>query len=188
MTLDPTPDHPSLPRLFIDELRDLYHAERQLVRILPAIGQAASSICLQAVLDMHLEETRGHVTRLERVFDMLERPARPRASVGMAGLVAQAANLIHAEPRSSALDAAIIACSQRIDHYEIAAYRSLIGWARLLGQADIAVLLAETLAEEKASDGRLGDLASASTGAASGEAAGLRQGATGAAWATAAAN
>ena len=151
----------TLQTLLVDELRDIYHAERQLVRALPKLARAASSPELRDALESHLAETEGHVTRLEQAFDMLDETARARACAGMLGIVEEGSDLIKEKARGSTLDAGIIAGAQRAEHYEIAAYGSIMAWARALGHGNIAELLSSTLEEEKAADARLSELAEA---------------------------
>lgn len=151
----------TLQTLLVDELRDIYHAERQLVRALPKLAKAASSPELRDALESHLAETEGHVTRLEQAFDMLDETAKTKACAGMLGIVEEGSDLIKEKAKGSALDAGIIAGAQRAEHYEIAAYGSIMAWARALGHGNIAELLSSTLEEEKAADARLSELAEA---------------------------
>lgn len=151
----------TLQTLLVDELRDIYHAERQLVRALPKLAKAASSAELRDALESHLAETEGHVTRLEQAFDMLDETAKTRTCAGMLGIVEEGSDLIKERAKGSALDAGIIAGAQRAEHYEIAAYGSIMAWARALGHGNVAELLSSTLEEEKAADARLSELAEA---------------------------
>ena len=151
----------TLQTLLVDELRDIYHAERQLVRALPKLAKAASSAELRDALESHLAETEGHVTRLEQAFDMLDETAKTKACAGMLGIVEEGSDLIKEKAKGSALDAGIIAGAQRAEHYEIAAYGSIMAWARALGHGNVAELLSSTLEEEKAADARLSELAEA---------------------------
>jgi ferritin-like metal-binding protein YciE len=151
----------TLQTLLVDELRDIYHAERQLVRALPKLARAASSAELRDALESHLAETEGHVTRLEQAFDMLDETAKTRTCAGMLGIVEEGSDLIKERAKGSALDAGIIAGAQRAEHYEIAAYGSIMAWARALGYGNVAELLSSTLEEEKAADARLSELAEA---------------------------
>ena len=150
----------TLQTLLVDELRDIYHAERQLVRALPKLAKAASSPELREALESHLTETEGHVARLEQAFDMLDETAKSKTCAGMVGIVEEGSDLIK-KGKGSALDAGIIAGAQRAEHYEIAAYGSVMAWAKALGHEDIAELLSSTLEEEKAADAKLSELAEA---------------------------
>lgn len=151
----------TLQTLFVDELRDIYHAERQLVRALPKLAKAASSPELREALESHLTETEGHVTRLEQAFDMLDETAKTKTCAGMLGIVEEGSDLIKEKTKGSALDAGIIAGAQRAEHYEIAAYGSVMAWARALGHGNVVELLSSTLEEEKAADAKLSELAEA---------------------------
>jgi ferritin-like metal-binding protein YciE len=150
----------TLQTLLVDELRDIYHAERQLVRALPRLAKAASSPELREALESHLAETEEHVSRLEQAFDMLDETAKSKTCPGMLGIVEEGSEMIK-KPKGSALDAGIIAGAQRAEHYEIAAYGSVMAWARALGHSNVAELLSSTLEEEKAADSRLSELAEA---------------------------
>jgi ferritin-like metal-binding protein YciE len=145
--------------LLIDELRDLYHAEKQLVKALPKMSKAAKSTKLQQAFEHHLEETRGHVERLETVFERLEVPARAKRCEAMAGLVEEAQEMVDEIKTPEVLDAALIAAAQKVEHYEIASYGSVHALAEASGQSEVAKLLNETLEEEKAADQKLNQIA-----------------------------
>lgn len=149
----------TLETLFVDELRDIYHAERQLVRALPKLAKAATSADLRQALESHLAETEEHVSRVEQAFELLEESARPKTCAGMLGIVEEGSDLIKEQDKGAALDAGIIAGAQRAEHYEIAAYGTLMAWAKALGHDDIAQLLSASLEEEKAADQKLTELA-----------------------------
>lgn len=144
---------------FIEELRDTYDAEKQLVKALPRMAKAASSADLQTAFETHLEETRGHIDRLERVFESLEEKARGKHCEGMAGIVEEGKSMMGEEFDDATMDAALIAAAQRVEHYEMAAYGTLVAWARAMGHTEAADLLQETLEEEKATDEKLTTLA-----------------------------
>lgn len=146
-------------KLFIDELRDAYHAEKQLVKALPKMAKAASSPDLKAALENHLGETEEHVARIERAFELLDETVKAKPCAGMQGIIEEGSDVIKEEDKGPALDAAIIASGQRAEHYEMAAYGSLIAWAKAMGHDDVAELLQETLDEEKAADATLTELA-----------------------------
>jgi ferritin-like metal-binding protein YciE len=151
----------TLRSLLIDELRDVYHAERQLVKALPRLAKAATSDELRQAIESHLGETEEQVSRLEQAFELLNEPAKAKPCKGMQGIVEEAADLIREEDKGAALDAALIAGAQRAEHYEIAAYGTLKAWAEALGESEVAELLSATLDEEKAADEKLSALAEA---------------------------
>ena len=149
----------TLRKLFIDELRDAYHAEKQLITALPKMAKAATAANLRSAIENHLEETEEHVHRLEQAFDLIGEPVKGKACAGMAGIIEEGSEVIRDEDKGAALDAAIIASGQRAEHYEMAAYGTLVAWARAMGHDDAADLLQETLDEEKAADEKLNTLA-----------------------------
>jgi ferritin-like metal-binding protein YciE len=151
----------TLRSLFIDELRDVHHAERQLVKALPKLAKAATSPELRAAIESHLGETEEQVNRLEQAFELLEESGKPKPCAGMQGIVEEGSDLIEEEDKGAALDAGIIASAQRAEHYEMAAYGTLISWAKALGEDEVAKLLQKTLDEEKAADKKLTALAEA---------------------------
>jgi ferritin-like metal-binding protein YciE len=144
---------------FIDEIRDAYDAEKQLIKALPKMAKAATSPELRAAFESHLEETRGHVTRLEKAFESLEEKAQGKHCDGIEGIIEEAAAAMEEDFDEMAMDAVLIASAQRAEHYEIAAYGTLVAWARAMGHAEAAELLEETLNEEKAADEKLTALA-----------------------------
>lgn len=145
----------------VDEVRDLYNAEKQLIKALPKMAKAASSDELRAALESHLEETQGQVTRLERVFELLDEKPRGKHCAGMAGIIEEGAETLEEDLDGAVLDASIIAAGQRAEHYEIAAYGTVIAWAEALELSEVAEALTETLDEEKAADETLSVLAEA---------------------------
>jgi len=151
----------TLRRLFTDELRDIYHAERQLVKALPKLAKASTSPDLREALESHLQETEEHVSRLEQAFDLIDETAKTKACAGMLGIVEEGSELIKELDKGAARDAGIIAGAQRAEHYEIAVYGTLMSWAKALGHDDVAELLSSTLEEEKAADEKLSELAEA---------------------------
>lgn len=149
----------SLNNLLLHELRDLYSAETQLTDALPQMAQAASHDDLKAAFNEHLEETRGHVDRLERVFDQLgERPEGVHCEA-MEGLIEEGEELIQEGGEDNVKDAALIAAAQRVEHYEIAGYGVARNYARQLDLSEVSDLVDETLGEEKAADKKLNKLA-----------------------------
>jgi ferritin-like metal-binding protein YciE len=149
-----------LKELYIEELKDLYSAENQLVKALPKMAKAASSEELKAGFQEHLEQTQGHVQRLEEIFKDLGESPRGKKCVGMEGLVAEGSEVMKEDFEINVKDAALIGAAQRVEHYEIAAYGTVRELAEVLGQSDHASLLQETLDEEKETDEKLTELAS----------------------------
>jgi ferritin-like metal-binding protein YciE len=149
----------TLHEAFIEELRDTYDAERQLVKALPKLAKASSSPGLRAAFESHLEETRGHVDRLEEVFASLEEKVRGKHCEGIAGIIEEGKSIMEEEFDDATMDACLIAAGQRSEHYEIAAYGTLVAWARAMGHQEAADLLERTLEEEKAADQKLSSLA-----------------------------
>ena len=149
----------SLHSLFLDELKDVYHAEKQLVRALPRLAKAASDPKLQQAFTNHLKETQGQVQRLERVFGELGQTPRAKKCEGMAGLVEEGKKILEEDGDPAVIDAALIAAAQRVEHYEIAAYGCLKTYAQLLGLTAAARLLEQNLREEEAADEKLSALA-----------------------------
>ena len=144
---------------FIDELRDTYDAERQLTKALPRLAKAATSPELRSAFEAHLEETQGHIERLEQVFESLDERARGKHCDGIAGIIEEGKSIMEEDLDGSAMDACLIAAGQRAEHYEMAAYGTLVAWAEAMGHTEAASLLQETLEEEKAADEKLSSLA-----------------------------
>jgi len=145
----------NLRETFLEELADLYDAEKQIIKALPKMAKAAEHEDLRRAFEMHLEETEGHVERLERVFEVFGQQARGKKCKGMKGLLEEGEEHIKEESG----DAGLICAAQKVEHYEIAAYGSLHSWAKLMGEEDAAELLEETLEEEKATDEKLTETA-----------------------------
>jgi ferritin-like metal-binding protein YciE len=149
----------TLREALINEVKDLYHAEKQLVRALPKLSKGAANSELRNALDAHLEQTEEHVNRLEQVFEHLDERIRAKTCPGMAGIVEEGSEILEEEFEDDVMDAAIIAAAQRAEHYEIAAYGTAAAWAEALGLSEVADLLGQTLEEEKAADEKLTALA-----------------------------
>jgi len=149
----------SLQEKLLDEMRDLYHAEKQLIKALPKMAKASTHEDLREAFESHLGETREHVTRLEEVFAAMGEKVRAKPCPGMAGIIEEGSELLKKEEAGAVLDAALIASAQRAEHYEIGAYGTCAAWARLLGHDDVVSLLEQTLEEEKAADKKLTALA-----------------------------
>ncbi|HEY7285378.1 MAG TPA: ferritin-like domain-containing protein [Vicinamibacterales bacterium] len=149
----------TLHAVFVDELRDMYDAEKQLTRALPKLAKAAASSSLRAAFEAHLEETKGHVDRLEQVFKGLDEKVSGKHCDGIAGIIEEGKSTMEEDLDESTMDACLIAGGQRAEHYEIAVYGTLIAWARGMGHKQAADLLEENLDEEKAADEKLTALA-----------------------------
>lgn len=149
----------SFHELFLDELRDIYNAEKQLTKALPKMVKAAASRELEEALASHLEETEGQVERLEQVFESLGETARGKKCVGMEGLIEEADEALKELPEGARRDAKIIAGAQRVEHYEISAYGTARAWAEEMGHSDAVRLLTDTLEEEAAADEKLNEIA-----------------------------
>jgi ferritin-like metal-binding protein YciE len=145
--------------LLIDELRDIYHAEKQLTRALPKLARAASNEQLKEAFTQHLEETRGQIERLEQVFELLDTRTRGKPCHAMEGLIEEAKEIMEMGLGPELLDVALIAAAQKVEHYEIAGYGTLVALAQASGFSEAAQLLQETLDEEKKTDQLLNKLA-----------------------------
>jgi ferritin-like metal-binding protein YciE len=146
-----------LRELYIDELKDLFNAETQLVKALPKMAKAANSEELRAGFEEHLQQTKGHVQRLETIFKQLDDNSKGTKCKGMEGLIEEGSEAID-EYEGAVLDAALIGAAQRVEHYEIAGYGTVIAFAEELGESEHVSLLNETLEEEKATDEKLTEL------------------------------
>jgi ferritin-like metal-binding protein YciE len=144
--------------LYVDELRDIYSAEKQLTKALPKMAKAANSEELRTGFTEHLEQTNGHVERLEQIFEALGERAGGKKCLGMEGLIAEGSEVMKDDFEGDVMDTALISAAQRVEHYEIAAYGTLCAFADLLGESQHASLLRETLEEEKQTDEKLSDL------------------------------
>jgi len=173
----------SLQSLFVDELKDAYDFEHQLLEALPKMAAHAHDTELQNGFRQHLEQTKGHVDRLEKVFNEIgERPER-RECEGMKGLIKEGEQVVKARGDDAACDAALISAAQRVEHYEMAAYGTLCAFADALGRANQSKLLGQILDQEKQTDEKLSKLAEARVNprAIDGGSAGSRPGAEAAA-------
>lgn len=149
----------TLHNAFLDELRDLYDAEKQLTKALPKLAKTATSPELREAFESHLEETRGHVERLEQVFEGLDEKARGKHCDGIAGIIEEGKSIMDEELDDPTMDACLIAAGQRAEHYEIGVYGTVIAWAEAMGHKDVIALLQQNLNEEKAADRKLSALA-----------------------------
>lgn len=148
-----------LTELYVEELKDLYSAETQLVKALPKMARAAESKNLKAGFEQHLEQTKGHVERLEKILSSLDESPKGKTCVGMKGLIAEGAEIMDEDFEGPVMDAALIGAAQRVEHYEIAAYGTAREFARILGESNHVSLLDATLHEEKQTDEKLTALA-----------------------------
>ena len=148
-----------MKELYIDELKDLYNAENQLVKALPKMAKASSSDELREGFEEHLEQTKGHVQRLGQIFEMLGESPKGKKCAGMEGLVEEGSEVMKEDFEGSVMDAALIGAAQRVEHYEIAAYGTVRALAETLGENEHVSLLEATLNEEKETDEKLTELA-----------------------------
>ena len=144
---------------FIEELRDTYDAEKQLTKALPKLAKAATNAKLRAAFETHLQETQGQIARLEQVFENLDEKARGKHCDGIAGIIKEGESILEEEFDDPTMDACLIAAGQRAEHYEMAAYGTLVAWAQAMGHTTAARLLQQNLDEEKAADKKLSGLA-----------------------------
>lgn len=149
----------SMYELLLHELRDIYHAENQLLAALPRLARAAMSPALRTALESHLAETEDQVGRLEQAFAELGVAPRGRRCKAMEGLLEEGKELLQEEGHEAVLDAALISAAQRVEHYEIGAYGSIVGFARLVGEDRVATLMQVSLEEEKAASQTLARIA-----------------------------
>jgi ferritin-like metal-binding protein YciE len=149
----------SLQKLYVEELRDLYSAENQILKALPKMMKAATSPELKAAFEKHLKETEGQVGRLEQIFEKLGQKATGKTCKAMQGLVEEGSELMKEDIEPTVLDAGLIAAAQRVEHYEMAGYGTVTTYAKLLKDTASEKLLKATLAEEQATDKALNELA-----------------------------
>jgi ferritin-like metal-binding protein YciE len=152
----------ALDDLFDETLKDIFYAENKILKALPKMAKAAQSEELKAAFEKHLKETEGQVSRLEKVFDMIEVAPRGKKCEAIEGMIEEGAEIMKEFKGAPALDAGLVSAAQAVEHYEIARYGTLKRWAEQLGLDEAAGLLEETLEEEKNTDQALTDLAEAS--------------------------
>jgi ferritin-like metal-binding protein YciE len=155
----------TMEELFVDQIEDLYDAEKRLVKALPKMAEATTSSQLRQAIQSHLTETQSHVMRLEQVFEDMGKKPKGKTCDAMKGLITEGEDVISATEESPLRDAGIIAAANRVEHYEIAAYGSARSFAETLGLKRTASLLDQTLKEEKAADSKLTHLAQSSINA-----------------------
>jgi ferritin-like metal-binding protein YciE len=148
-----------LKELYIDELRDLFDAENQLLKALPKMAKAATSEELRSGFEEHLEQTQEHVQRLEQIFGELGEKPTGKKCKGMQGLIGEGKEMMEEDFEGALMDAALISAAQRVEHYEMAAYGTVRTYAEILGEEDAVSLLEETLEEEKETDQKLTEIA-----------------------------
>jgi len=149
----------NLREALVDEIRDLYNAEKQLSKALTKLAKASTNDELRAAFETHLEETHGQIGRLERVFELLDEKPRGKHCAGMAGIIEEGSEKLEEDLEDAVMDACIIKSAQSAEHYEIGSYGTAIAWAEALELTEVAQILEETLAEEKAADAKLSALA-----------------------------
>jgi len=152
----------TLEDLFHDTLKDIYYAERKILKALPKMARAASSPDLKAAFEKHKDETEGHVERLQQVFELMGKRAQGKTCEAIEGIIAEGEEIIEGFKGTPALDAGLISSAQAVEHYEITRYGTLKRWAEVLGMKDAAKLLDQTLAEESKTDQALTGLADTS--------------------------
>ncbi|MBN9316625.1 MAG: ferritin-like domain-containing protein [Devosia sp.] len=155
------PAEKTLDDLFLDTLKDIYFAEKQIVKALPKMARAAQSPALKAGFEEHLQQTEGHVDRLEQVFELIGKPARGKTCEAILGIIEEGKSIIEDFKDTPALDAGLVSAAQAVEHYEIARYGTLKTWAQQLGLKQAASLLEATLKEEETTDRKLTQLAMA---------------------------
>ncbi len=149
----------SLEEVFVDKLKDIYDAERRITRALPKMAKAAANEDLANAFREHLEQTQGHIQRLEQIFDQLDQSAGRKPCHGVMGILEEGQEMMEKDAPEPLMDAALIAGAQEVEHYEMAAYGTLRSWAEVLGRNDAAKLLQQTLEEESETDEKLTKLA-----------------------------
>lgn len=161
----------TLEVLFHETLKDIYYAERKILRALPKMARGTQSPELRAAFEKHEEETQMHVDRLQQVFDLLGKPARGKTCPAIDGIIEEGEEALQAFSDSPALDASLIAAAQAVEHYEIARYGTLCRWAQVMGMKDAAKILDQTLQEESMTDESLTQIADGSVNQAALQAA-----------------
>lgn len=145
----------NLQDAFLHELKDIYNAEKQLTRALPKMAKAAEDDELRSLFEEHLEQTKGHIERLEQVFETVGKTARGEKCEAMAGIIEEGQSVMEQDAEPEVMDAMLIGAAQKAEHYEIATYGTMCAWAEQLGMSDAARLLNQTLQEEKQTDEKL---------------------------------
>jgi len=154
-----------LNALFLDTLKDIYYAEKQILKALPKMAKAARSDQLRAAFEKHHDETEGQIERLDQIFEMMDKPARGKKCDAIEGIIEEGKEIMDEYKGSAALDPGLLAAAQAVEHYEIARYGTLKAWAEKLSMPEAAKLIDETLTEEKKTDDTLSKLAVAAINA-----------------------
>jgi ferritin-like metal-binding protein YciE len=154
-----------LSALFLDTLKDIYYAEKQIYKSLPKLAKAATSDQLRAAFEKHHDETEGHIQRLEEIFELLDKPARGKKCDAIEGILDEGQEVMQEYKGTPALDAGLLAAAQAVEHYEISRYGTLKAWAERLSMRDAVKLLDQTLVEEKKTDETLTKIANAAVNA-----------------------
>ena len=162
----------ALDDLFYDTLRDIYYAERQILKALPKMARGAQSDKLRSAFEAHREETETHVERLQKVFELIDKQARGKTCPAIDGIIEEGEEIMQSFKDSPALDAGLISAAQAVEHYEITRYGTLRRWAEMLGLSEAERLLSKTLDEESATDEKLTGIADKSANQEAAEAAG----------------
>jgi ferritin-like metal-binding protein YciE len=149
----------NLSDLFLDTLKDIYYAEKQIYKSLPKMAKAANSDQLRQAFEKHHEETEGQIERLEQIFELIEKPARGKKCDAIEGILDEGKEIMDEYKNAPALDAGLLAAAQAVEHYEISRYGTLKAWATKLGNKDVVRLLDQTLSEEKKTDETLSKIA-----------------------------
>jgi ferritin-like metal-binding protein YciE len=149
----------NLNDLFLDTLKDIYYAEKQILKSLPKMAKAATSDQLRAAFEKHHDETEGQIGRLEQIFELLDKPARGKKCDAIEGILDEGKEIMDEYKGASALDAGLLAAAQAVEHYEISRYGTLKSWAGKLGMNEAVRLLDQTLNEEKKTDDTLTKIA-----------------------------
>jgi ferritin-like metal-binding protein YciE len=147
-----------LEQLFLDGLKDIYYAEKKILKALPKMAKGAEAEEVAAAFEKHRTETEGHVDRLEQIFELLDKPARGKTCPAIDGILDEGSEILEEYKGAPAIDAGLVAAAQAVEHYEIARYGTLIAWAQQLGMKDAEKLLKATLEEESATDEALTSL------------------------------
>lgn len=155
----------NLNALFLDTLKDIYYAEKQIYKSLPEMAKAASSDALRSAFEKHRRETEGHIERLEQIFEFLGKPARGKRCEAIEGILDEGKEIMDEYSQAPALDAGLLAAAQAVEHYEISRYGTLKTWAGKLGMKEAIKLLDQTLAEEKKTDETLTKIAESAVNA-----------------------
>jgi ferritin-like metal-binding protein YciE len=156
--MPPAKNAKGLEDLFLDGLKDIYYAEKKIVKALPKMAKGAEDADVRAAFEKHLQETEGQIERLEQVFDLMSKAARGKTCPAIDGILEEGSEILQEYKGQPALDAGLVAAAQAVEHYEIARYGTLVTWATELGLTDAAELLKATLAEEEATDEALTQL------------------------------